>query len=118
MWLVMLYVVGSGPAGVSCAKALLDRGFAVTMLDAGIELEQEKQLLLEKFDGASFSWDYVSPQQLKGSTVTNSKAPLKLSDGSDYMYQKVHEYLPIQANQVRCQPSFAKGGLSTYGVLH
>lgn len=111
--LVMLYIVGSGPAGVSCAKALLDRGFTVTMLDAGIELEKEKQLLLENFDESSSSWDYALLQQLKGKPVTNSAAPLKLSYGSDYLYQKTREYLPIQANHVRCQPSFAKGGLST-----
>ena len=34
----MNYVVGSGPAGISCATALLSRGFEVCMLDAGIEL--------------------------------------------------------------------------------
>ena len=35
----MLYVVGSGPAGLSSARALLASGFKVTMLDAGMELE-------------------------------------------------------------------------------
>ena len=32
-------VIGSGPAGVSVAKALTARGRAVTMLDGGKELE-------------------------------------------------------------------------------
>ena len=32
-------VIGSGPAGVACAKALLARGASVLMLDAGLDLE-------------------------------------------------------------------------------
>ena len=44
----MNFVVGSGPAGVSAAKGLLDRGYAVTLLDAGIEIEEgRKEALLE-----------------------------------------------------------------------
>ena len=99
----MLYVVGSGPAGVSCAKALLNRGFEVTMLDAGIELESEKKAILNQFS-PSDPWDPQLLVQLKGKPVTNSKQPLKLSYGSSYMYQKTAEYLPIQADQVRCSP--------------
>jgi len=35
----MIYVVGSGPAGVSCAMALLQKGVQVTLLDLGLELD-------------------------------------------------------------------------------
>ena len=31
----MLYVVGSGPSGVACATALIQKGLRVTMLDVG-----------------------------------------------------------------------------------
>ena len=34
-------VIGSGPAGVACAKALLAQGVPVAMLDAGLQLEPE-----------------------------------------------------------------------------
>src|SRR5947207_1984492 len=34
----MFVVVGSGPAGVACAHALLQQGARVTMLDAGLDL--------------------------------------------------------------------------------
>ena len=44
----MLYVIGSGPAGVSCAHALLCKGLEVTMLDSGLELEAERVKILEK----------------------------------------------------------------------
>lgn len=36
---IMHGVIGSGPAGVACAKALLARGANMLMLDAGLELE-------------------------------------------------------------------------------
>ena len=35
-------VIGFGPAGVACARALLARGANVLMLDAGLELEPER----------------------------------------------------------------------------
>ena len=38
----LCYVIGSGPAGVACAKALLDAGRRVRMLDAGLTLEPER----------------------------------------------------------------------------
>lgn len=38
----MNIVIGSGPAGVSCAKALLDHGKKVVLLDGGLTLEPEK----------------------------------------------------------------------------
>lgn len=37
-------IIGSGPAGISVASALLDRGKTVLMLDAGIEIESEIEL--------------------------------------------------------------------------
>ena len=35
------YVIGSGPAGVACAKALLAQSLRVATLDAGLQLEPE-----------------------------------------------------------------------------
>jgi len=44
----LCYVVGSGPAGVACAKALLGAGKQVRMLDAGLTLEAEREGLVGK----------------------------------------------------------------------
>ena len=44
-------VIGSGPAGVACAKALLARGATVLMLDAGIELEPDRARIVRKLAG-------------------------------------------------------------------
>jgi NAD(P)-dependent dehydrogenase (short-subunit alcohol dehydrogenase family) len=39
---IMPCVIGSGPVGVACARALLARGANVLMLDAGLDLEPER----------------------------------------------------------------------------
>ena len=44
-------MIGSGPAGVACAKALLARGVPVTLLDAGVQLESERMALLDELAG-------------------------------------------------------------------
>ena len=44
----VVIVIGSGPAGVSCAKALMGRGVEVSLLDAGLELEPERRALVDE----------------------------------------------------------------------
>jgi NADPH-dependent 2,4-dienoyl-CoA reductase/sulfur reductase-like enzyme len=41
-------VIGSGPAGVACAKDLLTRGAEALMFDAGIELEPQRAELVRQ----------------------------------------------------------------------
>ena len=48
----LCYVVGSGPAGVACAQALLDAGRRVRMLDAGLTLEPNRAGLVERLKPA------------------------------------------------------------------
>jgi choline dehydrogenase-like flavoprotein len=104
----MIYVIGSGPAGVSCAAGLLARGYAVTMLDAGIELEEDKQAVLERLQ---FSWDDDLLKSLK--QKLNTKDPIKLSHNSFYPYTEVASHFSLNAeNSIHCLPSFAQGGLS------
>ena len=55
-------VVGSGPAGVAAASALLRRGRRVLMLDGGLRLEPERQAVVERMAGGQPSaW---TPAQL------------------------------------------------------
>jgi 2-polyprenyl-6-methoxyphenol hydroxylase-like FAD-dependent oxidoreductase len=42
----VIYIVGSGPAGVACAHALVSRDIPVTLLDAGIEMEPDLRQVL------------------------------------------------------------------------
>ena len=109
----MLYVIGSGPAGVSCAQALLAKGFEVTILDAGVLLEQDKRDVLVKL-GKTKEWPASLIEKIKCKLDVGAKdGPYKLSYGSDYPYRGVQEEIPLALDGALCRPSFAKGGLST-----
>src|SRR3990167_7256439 len=103
-----IYIIGSGPAAVSAATALLARDIPVTMLDVGIELESEKKSLLEQ---VKTEWDAHTYAQLKHSISKNRHQ--KLSYGSNYPYQHPKNRIDIlQSKNISCTPSFARGGLS------
>ena len=109
---VMHYVIGSGPAGVSCASALLARGEAVTMLDAGITLEPAAQAALDAMGRQERSaWDarvLADWRQMEA----GSGVPRKLSYGSGFAYRGAGEFAPVQSRRAEISPSFALGGLS------
>lgn len=101
-------VIGSGPAGVSAAQALLDRDVFVTLLDVGVELEPSRQDLLEQLQ---LHWDEKNYEPLKHNI--NNQDAIKLSYGSDYLYQKISQHFSIVTDEnTHCTPSFARGGLS------
>jgi choline dehydrogenase-like flavoprotein len=106
-------VVGSGPAGVACATALLDRGAQVTMLDAGLELDPGRRSQLADLQSVAFtSWDEPSLRFLReGVEVRGGGIPLKLAYGSDFPYRDPIDQ-PITAVGVHAKSSFARGGLS------
>jgi len=107
-----IYIIGSGPASISCAQALVDDGYPVVILDAGIELEAERQQVVDALL-ASPNWDKDALASLKaGTDATVSGIPVKKHFGSDYPYREVLENLSVQAHHVRTFASFAKGGLS------
>src|SRR5689334_20825721 len=90
-------VVGSGPAGVACAKALLERGKRVHMLDSGLSLEPERLALVERLKSSR-------PEAWLASDVTAFKSgmeagasglPQKLVYGSDFAYRGTEEHLGV-----------------------
>lgn len=106
----MIIVIGSGPSSVACVTALINRGVKVTVLDAGIELEENiaKNIIAHTENGHSHSFE-----PLKGDMKANAKGiPLKLSFGSDFPYREASERLRISENTSGALPSFAFGGLS------
>ena len=110
----LCYVIGSGPAGVACAKALLDQGRQVTMLDAGVTLEPERLGLVEALKGRlPGKWtpgDLAAYQA--GMNPDVGGVPLKLVFGSDFAYREADGHLGARYENVGLRPSFAKGGLS------
>src|ERR1035441_7445745 len=113
----LCYVIGSGPAGVACAKALLDAGRRVRMLDAGLTLEPERGGLVEKLKrGGPEEWTpFALAAYQAGMTPDVGGVPLKLVYGSDFAYREADEHLGVHYDNVGLRPSLAKGGLSNVG---
>lgn len=111
----MIYVAGSGPAGVSCATALLQKGVQVTLLDPGLELETERADKLAKLRSIdSATWGPADLAFIKdGTSAGVSGIPLKYAYGSDFPYRDPGVDWRIEMQGAEMRPSFAKGGLST-----
>lgn len=108
----MHYVIGSGPAGVSCAMALVARGEEVTMLDAGFALEPDVGSLVERMSGqAPDQWSADALKSVKR-LATAGGSPRKLVYGSEYPYRQPEGYQALTGKGVDFAPSFAVGGLS------
>src|SRR6266478_4232686 len=107
-------VIGSGPAGVACAKALLDRGKKVQMLDSGLSLESERMELVERLKSSRPEvWNTADVAAFKaGIDAGISGLPQKLVYGSDFAYRGAEEHLSVTYANVGLRPSLAKGGLS------
>jgi len=107
-------VVGSGPAGISAAWALLEQGRNVTMLDVGEELEAEKSALRSRLAS-------VEPAHWRASDIysfTNSRRSGKVDTirpfGSDFLFHDPVGFFerPEKNSSIGLRPSFASGGLS------
>ena len=109
----MVYVVGSGPAGVSVAYALLKQGAKVTMVDAGLELEPERARVVDLLSRTiPDKWSDASLSTLRALSVDARAMPRKLSYGSDFPYRDAEGGLPVMQSGVEVLSSCARGGLS------
>jgi choline dehydrogenase-like flavoprotein len=109
----MNIVIGSGPAGIACAYALLQKGKEVMLIDAGIDLEAEQKAQVSRLKIES---DPAAFEQLKASHLTQKitgKGLLnKLVYGSDFPYRGAEENLDLEITKTGLVPSLAVGGLS------
>lgn len=108
-------VVGSGPSGVSAAKALLERGFIVTMIDGGSDLEPEIRAQVKRISQSSpdkWSLEEVDSLRKLGKKDSNG-VPEKTVFGSDYVFKGVEKYLSINRENTEYKPTLSKGGLSS-----
>ena len=107
-------VVGSGPAGVSCAIALLARGCRVEMIDAGLDLEADTSQQLSSLQSVPASlWTAERVAFLKGKMAAGVDGiPLKLAYGSDYPYRLPQGAVAVECKAADSKPSYAMGGLS------
>jgi choline dehydrogenase-like flavoprotein len=111
----LIVVIGSGPAGVSAARALLDRGLEVTLLDAGIEMEPERREIARQLAARP-------PDQWEESLLAEARreapmelggVPLKYTFGSAFPYRDVERLLPFESRGCATRPTLARGGFSS-----
>lgn len=111
----MNIVIGSGPAGISCAQALLSQGKKVLLLDGGHTLEAEPASVasaLARMPAAQ--WPPDQRDFLKGRLKPDPSGLVdKLHFGSDYPYRQADEKLGLDRRDVGLKASLATGGLST-----
>lgn len=106
-----IIVVGSGPAGVSVSKALLERGLKVTMLDVGRTMEEKlRQEVAELRQKPNLS--DVDRERIRGDVQADiTGVDEKKVFGSSYA-ARLGDQFPINIKNAWLYLSFAKGGLS------
>jgi choline dehydrogenase-like flavoprotein len=107
-------VIGSGPAGIAVAHALITQGKPVLMLDSGISLEPERAMLVERMGKERPElWDSTDLASYQaGMNPDVGGVPLKLVYGSDFAYQQADSRLGAVYDNAGLRPSLARGGLS------
>jgi choline dehydrogenase-like flavoprotein len=108
-------VLGSGPAGVACARALLAAGARVTLFDGGAQADPGSSTryapLAEKEPA---DWDPELVDALRQEFQPNlGTLPLKPVLGSLHPYAQEHPAKPAPQAGIPAWPSLAAGGLST-----
>lgn len=108
-----VYVIGSGPAGVSAAQALISQGRTVVMLDGGYILEQRHAQTVARMAGQEpDQWTDADVALIKqGFEVSSKGAKEKKVYGSSYA-NKQSKHFPITKDNSQYYLSFAEGGLS------
>jgi choline dehydrogenase-like flavoprotein len=105
-------VVGSGPAGAACARALAERGLTPLVVDAGRQLEPERQAaLVDATRGGGIDPAFVEELE-RAFPVDVDRLPLKPAFGSLFPYAADEPSLLLRRNGVGVVPSLALGGLS------
>ena len=109
-----MIVVGSGPAGIACARALAERDYEVTVLDAGHGPDAaivDKYAPLAETDPES--WDPELVGELRSEfQVGHDELPPKPVLGSLHPYAPGDPSAPDPGSGVGVTPSLGRGGLS------
>ena len=108
-------VVGSGPAGLSCANALLLRGYRVTILDVAEQLDAPIKKIVDDLRGTDpAQWSRKVMDVLRANpTLATGGIPKKFYFGSDFVYAADRPYAPLDVTGTSAVPTNAQGGYST-----
>ena len=108
----MNFVIGSGPAGIGAALALLEKNLPVTILDSGEDLEPDKKLIVNRMAQTEpEEWRQEDIKNLKTGVLASVKGvSKKLAYGSDFAYRKYPSFESTNTSTAHLWSSFAKGG--------
>ena len=108
-------VIGSGPAAIAAAKALVSKGRKVTILDVGTKLDDERRAVIDRMAGQSpEDWDpgdlsFITDRGHSDSEPIHSKT----SYGSAFSFDHRGEAVDVRwLNKAGFNYSLAEGGLS------
>ncbi len=106
-------VIGSGPAGIASASALLQQGAHVLMIDAGLQCENEKLFLVRNLAAQEpEQWDPTAVKAIRSSYLqARGGHAFKPAYGSEFAYAK-DELSRITQQGTKCLLSHAMGGFS------
>jgi len=112
----MNYVIGSGPAAISAAMALIKQGRKVTILDGGKSLEGDRQKILARMQAQEpQDWQQADLEALRGEDQKSKHGSIhvKRSCGSEYPYEDVDTPFMDDRAHGDFHYSMARGGLSS-----
>ena len=107
-------VIGSGPAGIAAASALLKSGIRVVMLDSGIKIELEKSILIDRMSGLhKTKWSKQDIELVKSGNKSSARGiDVKTLFGSDFPYRDSSARPSYINRNTKLTASRAIGGFS------
>jgi choline dehydrogenase-like flavoprotein len=105
-------VIGSGPAGTACAKALVRCGLTPTVIDVAERLPKERQAAVDRMAAVTpAAWDAADRALVTENwTLAGTGVPKKMVFGSDYAFGGDRPFSPTEADDELPSATFARGG--------
>jgi choline dehydrogenase-like flavoprotein len=106
-------VIGSGPTGLACAKALIRRGLIPTVLDVGETIPDERQAVIARMAASQpAEWSNEDREFVTENPYIAKGQLKKLVFGSEFCFGRDRPFSPEDANENLPSATFALGGYS------
>lgn len=107
-------VIGSGPAGTACVKALIRAGLTPTLIDIGERLPDAQQAAVDRMSKLpAEQWDAADRELVTANpTLFDADVPKKMVFGSEYYFGGARPFSPVDTVPGMPSSTFARGGFS------